>query len=70
MLTNDEVLKLEADVIALADRLVALRDVKADPKEAWDRDLRGTLHVNLLALSRAADRTAQALAREFGFKRG
>ncbi len=69
MLTNDEVLKLEAEVAALTDRLTAIRDVKGAPGE-WNRDLRGTLHVNLCALSRAADRAATALEREFGFRRG
>ncbi len=70
MLTNDEVLKLEGAVMAMTDMLKAVRAVMGETGYDCKRDLRGTLHVNLCALSREADRVAKALEREFGFVRG
>jgi hypothetical protein len=60
-----EIAELEEDIIEVARRL--REGIEADGSVT--RDMMGTLHVNLSALVRVAEKTIAALETEYGFMR-
>lgn len=61
-----EVGELEEDVVDVTRRLKE----GVDPDKSVSRDLLGTLHVNLCAMVREAEKTIALLEAAHGFRRG